>query len=238
MSNKNNQKKKQQQPQTQNQQKKDVKKQKGKKSSQSSSCLPWLFGTFLLMGAIAGILIYDTNAHGGVFEKSTVGKFLKDTGALPHVENAYTVTMKYSARGYKWTEKNVPIYYNSTCKFMKPYVEVAKDLGKIAWNGAKNGWSVTVTYVNTKIPIMVDFIEQYAPGLPKAISNFCCSTWSYIKTVTINTYTFVVEFLQTKVFVGSLSPENLGKLANSTQQSLSVYCDRFHKSVDYYAKLK
>lgn len=94
-----------------------MKKQKSKKSSsKSSSCLPWLIGIILLLGGIAAVLIYDTNTTGGgVFEKSTVGKLLKDAGALPHVEKAYTVTMKYSARGYKWTQTNVPVYYNTTC---------------------------------------------------------------------------------------------------------------------------
>lgn len=76
-----------------------------------------LFGIFVLFGAIVGLLVYDTNVNGGgVFEKSTVGKVLKDTGALPYVEKGFTCTMKYSARGYKWTEKNMPVYYNSTCK--------------------------------------------------------------------------------------------------------------------------
>lgn len=81
-----------------------------------------LFGIFVLFGAIVGLLVYDTNTNGGgVFEKSTVGKLLKDTGALPHVEKAFTFTMKHSARGYKWTEKNVPVYYNSTCKVSRGF---------------------------------------------------------------------------------------------------------------------
>lgn len=239
MSNKQTNKKNKQQAQQQQQQKKESKKQAKTKKTKSSSCLPLLFGIFVLFGAIVGLLVYDTNVNaGGVFEKSAVGKVLKDTGALPHVEKAFTSTMKFSARGYKWTEKNVPVYYNSTCKFLTPYVEVAKDLGKIALNGAKNAWTATVTYVNTKTPVVSNFVEQYAPGLPEKTSSVCCSTWSSFKTVTLNTYTFLVEFFKTKVFVGLLSPENLGKLMNSTQQSMSVYCDRFHKNVDYYAKLK
>uniref|UniRef100_A0A336LL84 CSON007941 protein n=1 Tax=Culicoides sonorensis TaxID=179676 RepID=A0A336LL84_CULSO len=239
MSNKQTNKKNKQQAQQQQQQKKESKKQAKNKKTKSSSCLPLLFGIFVLCGAIVGLLVYDTNVNaGGVFEKSAVGKVLKDTGALPYVEKAFTSSMKFSARGYKWTEKNVPVYYNSTCKFLTPYLEVAKDLGKIAFNGAKNAWAATVTYVNTKTPVVSNFVEQYAPGLPEKTSSVCCSTWSSLKTVTLNTYTFLVEFFKTKVFVGSLSPENLGKLLNSTQQSMSVYCDRFHKNVDYYAKLK
>lgn len=95
-----------------------------KSSSKSSSCLPLLFGIFVLFGAIVGLLVYDTNVHGGgVFEKSHVGKVLKDTGALPYVEKGFTFTAKYSARGYKWTEKNVPVYYNATCKVSKLFIK-------------------------------------------------------------------------------------------------------------------
>lgn len=121
--------------------------------------LPWLFGTFLLLGAITGILIYDTNQHGGKFEKSTVGKVLKDAGVLPHFENAFTVTMKYSARGYKWGQQNLPVYYNTTVTVLKPYGEIARDLGKIALNGGKNAWAATVTYIDAKRPAIVKFVR-------------------------------------------------------------------------------
>lgn len=99
--------------------------------------------------------------------------------------------MKYSARGYKWTEKNVPVYYNSTCKvrgirtfdkqkynlscnkqFLTPYVEIGKDLGKIALNGGKNAWTATVTYVNSKTPVVVKFVSRSNARLKGFITFF------------------------------------------------------------------
>lgn len=138
----------------------DTKTKKQKKTqNKSGSCLPWLFGSFLILGAISAVLIYDTNVKGS-FEKSTVGKLLKDTGALPHVEKAYVVTLKYSARGYQWSEKNIPVYYNATTTVLAPYVEITKDLGKIALNGGKNAWGATLAYLDSKLPIIVGFVSK------------------------------------------------------------------------------
>lgn len=83
-------------------------------SSSSSSLFKFFFVSFFLFGAIAGFIAYDTHKHDGNFEKTSIGQVLKNTGALPHVENAWMVSMKYSAKGYKWTEENAPVYYGKT----------------------------------------------------------------------------------------------------------------------------
>jgi TMEM214, C-terminal, caspase 4 activator len=53
-------------------QEKTTKKNKGgknaTKSTGCSSCCKWTLGIFVLLGAIAGLLTYDTNIHGGKFE--------------------------------------------------------------------------------------------------------------------------------------------------------------------------
>lgn len=139
----------------QNPQEKSVKKSK----NSSSSCCPWFFGSVLLFGAIGGLLAYDTQRNGGVFEKSAAGKFLKDTGALPYVKVGWTKTLSTSARGYQWAEVNVPVYANKTYTVLKPYGEVAKDLGIIGFNAAKNGWKVTQEYAASKTPVVVNFVS-------------------------------------------------------------------------------
>lgn len=94
------------------------KKSKASKSSSgssfSSSLFKFFFVTFFLFGAIAGFIAYDTHKHNGKFEETSIGQVLKSSGALPHVENAWEVSMKYSARGYKWTEENAPVYYGKS----------------------------------------------------------------------------------------------------------------------------
>lgn len=214
------------------------KSQKKGKSSSKSSCCPYFFGILLLLGAIGGLLAYDTQRNDGIFEKSAAGKFLKDTGALPYVENAWTKSLSTSARGYQWAEVNVPIYANITYVALKPYGLFLKDLGIVGLNAAKNGWTVSKEYVAAKTPVVVNFIEQYAPGLPQKISDASISTWNTISSTSVIVYTNSVEFLQTKVFVGRLSPENLGKALNQTQIVVADYYSWFHKKVDIYAKIK
>lgn len=89
-----------------------------------------------------------------------------------------------------------------------------------------------------KTPVVAEFVEQYAPGLPKKIGDFACSSWTAVSTFTVNTYNHSCEFFKTKVFVGQLSPENLGKAFNSTQQAAAQYYSWFHEQVDFYAKVK
>lgn len=113
----------------------------------------------LLLTTIGGLLAYDTQRNGGVFEKSATGKFLKDAGALPYVETAWTRSLSTSARGYQWAEFNVPIYLNKTCVVLTPYAELLKDLSIVGWNSAKKGWTTTKDYVNLKTPVVVEFVS-------------------------------------------------------------------------------
>lgn len=77
----NNKKKPRQQNQANQIQNKDAgnsQKGKNKKSStsskkSSSSVCPWLIGIFVLLGAIAGVITYDTQTTGGgIFESKSV----------------------------------------------------------------------------------------------------------------------------------------------------------------------
>lgn len=130
-----------------------------KKTKSSSSLCPWVFGSILVFAAIGGLLAYDTQRNGGKFEKSAFGKVLKDTGALPYVEVAWTKSLSTSARGYQWAEVNVPVYVNKTCVVLKPYAELAKDLGIIGLNAAHKGWLSTKEYVVAKTPVVVNFVS-------------------------------------------------------------------------------
>jgi len=79
--------------------------------------LPWIFASFLVIGAVTALLLFDVDQNGGgKFEKSATGKFLDNVGALPYVQKGWTVSMSYSARGYKWAEANLPVYYVNTMK--------------------------------------------------------------------------------------------------------------------------
>lgn len=217
---------------------KSAKSTKASSSGAASVCCSFLLATFLLFGLTGGLIGFDTYRAGGKFEKSHTGQLLKQAGLLPAVEDAWTCTMKYSARGYKWAETNVPVYYQKTSKAVGPYVEFSIDFSKILWNGAKKGFGNVKLLVEQKTPVVVDFVEQYAPGLPKKVGDFACSTWTSVSTFSVNTYNQSCEFFKTKVFVGQLSPENLGKAFNSTQLAAAQYFSWFHEQVELYAKIK
>lgn len=187
---------------TDNKKQKKQKKNSGESSSCGSSCCKWVFGSFLLFGVIAGLIAYDTNyIHGGKFEESSVGRVLKQTGALPHVENAWFVSLKYSARGYKWVEEQAPVAYTKSRTFMEPYCAFAKDLGLTALNAGRKGWESTKVYAAEKSPVVVDFIEKYVPGLGVKIQDITTKTFAGLCSLTCNTWRQSVEFFKTKVFM-------------------------------------
>ncbi|XP_058815684.1 transmembrane protein 214-A-like [Topomyia yanbarensis] len=201
-------------------------------------CCSVVLGTFLLFGLTGALIGFDTLQAGGMFERSNTGQLLKQAGLLPAVEDAWTCTLKHSARGYKWAEENIPIYYQIASKAIGPYIEFSIDFSKILWNGTKKGFASLKLLVEQKSPVVVDFIEQYAPGLPKKIGDFACSTWTTVSTVSVRTFQQGCDFLKAKVFIGQLSPENLGKAFNSTQLAAAQYYSWFYEQVDFYAKIK
>ncbi|XP_035915013.1 transmembrane protein 214 [Anopheles stephensi] len=222
---------------------KSKKKQSSKASSKSSSSVTsvlcsFLLATFLLFGVTGALIGYDTYRAGGKFEASFTGQTLKQAGLLPAVQDAWTCTMKYSARGYKWAEANVPVYYQATSKALGPYVEFSIDFGKVLWNGTKKGFANAKLLVEQKLPVVANFIEQYAPGLPKKIGDASCLLCDTVSTFAVNAYKHTYEFFKTQVFVGKLSMESLGKAFNSTQQAAALYYSWFNDQVDFYAKLK
>ncbi|XP_054745319.1 transmembrane protein 214 [Anastrepha obliqua] len=191
-------------------------------------CCKWILGSFVLIVLIAGVLIYDTNVNGqGVFERSATGKVLKNAGVLPHVEKVWYMSMGAAARGYKWAEHHVPPY-------AKPAGQLACDVFKMARNAACNLYGVLSDLVASKLPAAANFLEQYVPGLPKKIED----TSLVLKNVCVDAFGKTVTFFKTQVFIGSLSPENLSKVVNQTQNAAIGYYNQFHKKVDTYSKLK
>lgn len=86
--------------------------------------------------------------------ESTTGKFLKDTGALPHIQLATTTTLHYSARGYQWAEANVPVYYKHSKDLLLPYFDLTLKVGINVWNNLCD-------LVAQKTPIIAKFVSLY-----------------------------------------------------------------------------
>lgn len=77
---KNKPQQQQQQQQTQNNKKDKVGKKKsgssGNETKSSSSVFPWLFGIFLVTGAIAAVITFDVSTNGGGIFESKIKFFL------------------------------------------------------------------------------------------------------------------------------------------------------------------
>jgi hypothetical protein len=120
---------------------------------------------------------------------------------LPHVENAWFISLKYSARGYKFVEEHAPTAYNKSKIFLAPYGEFAKDLGITIYNGGLKGWECTKTCVSEKIPVVLEFIDKYIPGAGAKISDVTSNTYKGFCSITSNLWRQSVDFFKTKVFV-------------------------------------
>lgn len=192
--------------------------QKKAKSTSKSSCCPYFFGILLVLGAIGGLLAYDTQRNDGVFEKSAAGKFLKDTGALPYVEVAWTKSLSTSARGFQWAEANVPVYLNKTIVVLQPYGVVLKDLGIVGLNAAKNGWTVTKEYVATKTPIVANFVSTFFLLRSGFFLHFLM-TWHF----DINLIRLLTWHKRKRLFILTLKKKN-NKIFTKIMQSLINLC--------------
>lgn len=117
------------------------------------------------------------------------------------MENAWFVSLKYSARGYKWAEENVPPAYVKTKTFLQPYGEFAKDLGITLYNSALKGWECTKTFAAEKTPLVLEFIDKYVPGFGQKISDVVSNTFKGFCSITSNGWRQSVDFFKTKVFV-------------------------------------
>ncbi|XP_036340268.1 uncharacterized protein LOC118749572 isoform X2 [Rhagoletis pomonella] len=212
-----------------NVQEKTTQQKKKQESTEQKKCgvCKWVLGSLVLITVIASVLIYDTNVNGkGVFERSTTGKVLKNAGVLPHVKNAWYMSMGAAARGYKWAELHVLPY-------AKPAGQLVCDIFRLSRNAAFNIYGVFSDFVTSKLPVAANFLE-YVPGFSKKIGD----TSLVVKNVCADVFGKTVFFFKTQVFIGRFSPENLSKVVNQTRNAALEYYIQFHKNVDTYSKLK
>lgn len=120
---------------------------------------------------------------------------------MPHVENAWFVSLKYSARGYKWLEENAPVAYNQSITFLGPYGEFARDVGITIFNGGIKGWDYTKNFVSEKVPLTLEFIDKYAPGFGQKIGDFTSNAFKGFCSITCNVWRQSVDFFKQRVFV-------------------------------------
>ncbi|KYM97706.1 PREDICTED: transmembrane protein 214-A isoform X1 [Cyphomyrmex costatus] len=186
-----------------------------RKMTSSSRSFPWKSASLLLLLLISAIVAYDTQKHES-FEASQVGKFLKTSGILKHVEKAWATLKFYWSAGHKAVKDSSPEYYKAIVDFCTPYVKLAGDICLVVRNISIRWYNNIVVYVKRNVPIIIDTVEHYAPGILEQIKFRSFQGLEFMKVFFITIGEKVIEhstasihWLEKNVFVGQLSPDNL-----------------------------
>ncbi|XP_051174489.1 transmembrane protein 214-A [Leptopilina boulardi] len=219
-----------------------------KMTAKTTSGFPWKKGCFILLLLIGSLLAFDCRKNGS-FEASRTNKFLKDSGALVYGQKIWTSTKTYSNDGLKYIETRFPDYYKTTVEFTAPYVKLGNDVFIVSKNISIKFYDNAATYVTEKTPIVIATIEQYAPGMLSTIEKqsikgleFIKKSSTYVCEQIVDRSVMMVKWLETNVFVGKLSPQNLQKYANqaidTTQSFASQTYDWVYEKVQTLSKIQ
>nr|CAD7196824.1 unnamed protein product [Timema douglasi] len=177
------------------------------------------------------------------------GRFLNDIGALQYGEHAWSRTKHYSSKSYQWAEVNVPHYYKIVEVQAKPYVQQAVDLSLVLANQLQLWYGNIRQLVEEKTPVVVTWVEHYAPGLLGEVKTRSLATWDLTKSYAVLSWQYAREYslvgfgwVQNNVLVGNLSPENLQKYSleavNTTQVYVTWTYDWVLQKVQTLSKIK
>lgn len=183
----------------------------------------WKYISFILILGLGGMVAYDIKLHGS-FKESTVGRTLHDTGALAYGNLALEQAKVYTQKGAEWTRVNGPVYYATAVEVSKPYLELARDLGIIAYNGAAKAWVGIDNWCTKNAPEVTSQVKKYAAVAGEATVQYAGDFARYTKVG----FESAQEYAAKNIFIGKWSPENLRKMTheavNVTQQYvLSTY---------------
>lgn len=77
---------------------------------------------------------------------------------MPIAERAGDRFLIYSAKGYKWAEKNLPEYYNHTAIIAEPYLKLASDALITGRNVVVDLYGNVNEYIKEKTPTVVSTV--------------------------------------------------------------------------------
>jgi len=171
----------------------------GGKKKGRSSCRFLTYTALLLIGTFVFI---DVKQNGG-WSNSCTSKALNRTGVYDYTHKAYDCASECTHWVHNHIEDTFPGITESTIKHTTPYVELGRDLGIIGMNVFNNAKEAAAS----RLPIVVDTIESYAPGLIGKTQEVAKTAWA----TSVTYFETGREYLLTKVFVGKLAPEEILK---------------------------
>ncbi|XP_018400837.1 PREDICTED: transmembrane protein 214-A isoform X2 [Cyphomyrmex costatus] len=129
---------------------------------------------------------------------------------------AYDTQKHESFEGHKAVKDSSPEYYKAIVDFCTPYVKLAGDICLVVRNISIRWYNNIVVYVKRNVPIIIDTVEHYAPGILEQIKFRSFQGLEFMKVFFITIGEKVIEhstasihWLEKNVFVGQLSPDNL-----------------------------
>lgn len=217
-------------------------------TAHARSGFPWMRANIFLLAAIGSLFLYDVRRHGSLRDSST-GHFLHDLGALPYVEKGWISTQSYAHQSFRWLQKHGPEYYRQACEVSQPYLLKAKEIVITGGSHIMGGCQTAYAYGQEKVPLVLEWIEQWAPGLRDRSAEFGHTVWEQCKVFSVNGGRAIlglgqdaVMWAQTNVFIGSWSPDNLQlysiAVLNATQQyALGTY-DWLYEKVQTFSRVE
>ncbi|XP_014296425.1 transmembrane protein 214-A [Microplitis demolitor] len=217
-------------------------------SAKKSRSFPWKKGSFILLILIGAVVAFDCRKHGS-FEASATGRLMRTTGVIGYGQNAWSTTKSYSNQGLAYLEASFPDYYKTASTYGQQYAKLAGDFYIVGRNLAFKLYNNTAEFVDKKKPIVVDSIEQYFPGWLDTIQKFGAKQFELTKKYSADASDFIVKqsttfirWLETSVFVGKMSPENIRGYATeavkSTQAFASQTYDWVYEKVQTLSKVQ
>ncbi|KAL2730047.1 transmembrane protein 214-A [Vespula maculifrons] len=203
---------------------------------------PWKRGCILLLLLIGTILIYDCQKHGS-FEASNTGKLLKNSGITAQALKIWSATEMYTSKLVETIKDSSPEYYKAAVDFSTPYIKLGIDLYIVTRNISIRLYNNIAAYVEKNGPIVRETIEHYLPGMIEQIQKQSIRGFQLAKTYSIiagekltENFHFASHWLQTNVFIGELSPENLQNYANRAIDMTQTYASQTYDWV--YEKMQ
>jgi len=196
------------------------------------SRFPWKTLFFIIFTATTLAVSLDIRQHGS-FKRSVTGNTLQRYGVIDTWNKSLAAATVYSNAIIAWSSKNLPIYYAKVDQVIGPYLKIAKEY---AWSGWSFVWETllpvrkwaerdiqphvirAIEYLNTKvIPLVFAFIRDFERAV-RAVA-FEAGVW-----------------IQENVLTGSLSIDNLSKLASNSLESVQLYSQQVISWISSRAK--
>ncbi|XP_067150611.1 transmembrane protein 214 isoform X1 [Apteryx mantelli] len=112
---------------------------------------PWSRLLLVILVFAAGFLMHDIRTQGS-FQASSSARILRSSGILSVSQQAWHKVSHYSLEGYRWLERNVPVYYSQAVTVLEPNL-------KLLW--AKT--SESALYVSEKCSSQLSWIKDNLP---------------------------------------------------------------------------